>query len=42
MQFKHVRRILLYTPQNNLRTNTIDYNIDAFCEEHILKTNFTI
>ena len=31
-----------YTPQNNWRTNTINYNIDAFCEERILKTNFTI
>ena len=31
-----------YTPQNNLRTNAINYNIDASCVECILKTNFTI
>ena len=34
--------VLKYTPQNNWRTNTINYNIDAFCVERILKTNFTI
>ena len=28
-----------YTPQNNWRTNTLNYNIDAFCVERILKTN---
>ena len=33
---------LLYTPQNNWRTNAINYNIEAFCVERILKTNFTI
>ena len=31
-----------YTPQNNWRTNAISYNIDAFCVERILKTNYTI
>ena len=31
-----------YTPQNNWRTNTINYNSDAFCLERISKTNFTI
>ena len=25
----------MYTPQNNWRTNTINYNIDSFCVEHI-------
>ena len=34
--------VLQYTPQNNWRTNTINYNIDAFCEERFLKTNLTI
>ena len=31
-----------YTPQNNWRTNAINYNIDAFSVERILKTNFKI
>ena len=35
-------RILIYTPQNNWRTNAINYNIDAFCVERILKTDITI
>ena len=34
--------IAKYTPQNNWRTNAINYNIDAFCVERILKTYFTI
>ena len=33
---------IMYTPQNNWRDNIINYNIDTFCVEHILKTNFTI
>ena len=28
-----------YSPQNNSRTNTFNYNIDASCVERILKTN---
>ena len=32
----------IYTPQNNWRTNAINYNIDAVCVERILKTNFAI
>ena len=32
----------LRTPQNNRRTNTINYNIDVFCVDRILKTDFTI
>ena len=33
---------VIFTPQKNWRTNAINYNIGAFCVEHILKTNFTI
>ena len=36
------RKGSIYTPQNDKRTNAINYNIDAFCVERILKTNFTI
>ena len=34
--------VVIYTPQNNLRTFTINYSSDAFCLECISKTNFTI
>ena len=34
--------MLVYTPQNNWRTNAINYNIVAFYVERILKTNFKI
>ena len=33
---------IYYTPQNNWRTNTFNYNFEAFCVERISKTDFTI